>query len=101
MTGKPITIEMKVSDQPTLEVELHWVRPPRQEYLGEIIITGKCAICHGFLHNDFPEDFPKDWKFCCQCKIIAESLVNDCSVGDYRAFKDSAQKIWDRITLVG
>jgi len=63
--------------------------------------AGYCAICNHVLHGGFPEDFPKEWKFCCQCKIIAESLVNDCSVEDYRAFKDSARKIYKKITLVG
>jgi len=73
MTGKPITIEMKVSDNPTYEVELRWARPPHPGHY--IHITGKCAICNRPLENRFPKDFPNDWKFCCSCLHIAHLII--------------------------
>jgi len=39
-------------------------------------ITGKCSICGTGLIHTFPSDFPDEWKFCCTCKRVAESMVN-------------------------
>lgn len=104
MTGKPITIEMKVSDQPTFEGTLTFIRDFNQLYPcirpGHYKMDyGKCAICDSSLHSGrFPLDFPDDWKFCCNCLYIAELMIG----GDQRICIVPAKidKIYNKITLV-
>ena len=93
MTGKPITIEEKVSDQRTYEVEFRWVRHPLDRYTH---ITGECAVCNYPLEKKFPEDYPDEWKFCCACKELAEIIT----IGGDDARSPLAKKIWEKITLV-
>jgi len=38
-------------------------------------MTGYCAICGFRLTRNFPEDFPKKWKFCCACFELAKKIV--------------------------
>ena len=91
MTGKPITIEMKVSDQPTFEVELLWGRYN--------CITGQCAICNSPLENRFPKDFPNEWKFCCSCLHMAQLIIKD-NLAVFCWKFPKPHKILQRITLV-
>lgn len=66
-------------------------------------IAGKdyCAICDYPLDkNRFPEDYPKEWMFCCGCKGIAD-LITD-GILKSRDLRDGIyDKILDKITLVG
>lgn len=61
---------------------------------------GRCAICRFPLIHEFPEDYPNEWKFCCNCLYIAQKLtrgeeLNENIWGIYRV-----GKIKRRITLV-
>jgi len=60
----------------------------------------KCSICGNNLTKEFPSDFPKEWRWCCFCKLVAESVVR----GDYleaRCFKSRVGKVRRLINLVG
>lgn len=37
-----------------------------------------CAICRNWLHDMsvFPDDFPREWKWCCGCVTIGEILID-------------------------
>ena len=43
--------------------------------LTRLRFKGKCTICGFPLVRVFPEDFPKEWKFCCNCHYIAKMLT--------------------------
>lgn len=60
----------------------------------------RCDICGYVLNDDsFPDDFPKEWMFCCYCKIIAEAIVEKRLVNKYTT--DSFYtKIIDKIIIV-
>lgn len=46
-----------------------------------------CGICNSFLHNNkYPDDFPKKYKICCNCKNIA-----------YIVYKENHKEICDKI----
>lgn len=47
-----------------------WIK----QFFGE---NEKCAICEEHMHNSsiFPDDFPKDWRWCCSCLAIGKMLV--------------------------
>ena len=36
-----------------------------------------CAICRDWLHDCsvFPDDFPREWKWCCECVTIGVMLI--------------------------
>ena len=36
-----------------------------------------CAICDQILTEDFPDDFPEEFKFCCSCLAWAISIVGE------------------------
>ena len=59
----------------------------------------KCAICHKRLHRAFPDDFPDEWKFCCNCKRYAEYIIHYGlkSIIDY--FRDGDNGI-DKYTFI-
>ena len=36
----------------------------------------RCAVCNSVLHSgNFPDDFPKEWMWCCSCLTVGEMLV--------------------------
>jgi len=103
---KKVTIELKVSDNPTLDVSLQWdwVRefnneafpyPGRWDDSKVISTYGKCVICKFHLHNKFPEDFPEDWKFCCNCQNTALLIVR----GTLTPLLIREKKIYNKITV--
>jgi len=68
--------------------------------LDEYVITGQCSICGNNLTREFPEDFPKEWRWCCFCKLVAETMVEgDCLKG--RCFERRVGKLGKLINLVG
>ncbi len=35
----------------------------------------KCYVC-GYKHtNEFPKNFPNNWKFCCDCRYVAYQII--------------------------
>jgi len=63
-------------------------------------ITGKCSICGTDLTHMFPSDFPDEWKFCCTCKMIAESMVNGNSYNGHWSRRQES-RLKKVINLVG
>ncbi len=36
----------------------------------------RCAVCDGHINNSlFPEDYPKEFKFCCSCRAGIEYII--------------------------
>lgn len=72
-------------------------------YRFEEKITGYCAICNEKLSNEFPEDFPNEFKFCCACLGWAEILVctkDADGLGNALSSHESLKKVFNRITFV-
>lgn len=72
--------------------------------------TGElCVICNFHLTKKFPEDFPDEFKFCCQCKAFAHHIISDgvnklinlYIVCGMPKFSGQIEKIHKRITMVG
>ena len=63
-----------------------------------MVITGHCCVCNHQLTEEFPDDYPKDWMFCCNClglaKLIAKGYFLEPSWTDR-----SIGKIRNKITL--
>ena len=69
----------------------------------EIEVKGYCAICWDPLTNDFPEDFPEEYRFCCMCKYIAKQIAHGATAEEYTMFDGEDErsfKILERITLM-
>ena len=60
--------------------------------------NGRCVICGFPLVRKFPEDFPKDWKFCCNCHMIAEEMAMGEISGLWSCHR--VREIYNKITLV-
>jgi len=46
-------------------------------------LTGElCCVCSLKLTVPFPEDYPKDWMFCCICIQIAELFIKESWNGE-------------------
>lgn len=75
-------------------------RIPRCEaepcFAARCVFTGKCAVCGNNLTNEFPEDYPNEWKFCCGCKDAAEELGKGTT-----ARSQLYKVVYKKITLVG
>jgi len=70
------------------------------EWMKQLEGDKKCAICSFPLHNEnFPEDFPDEFKFCCGCLGIAKLIIkgtlmeNDLTGNFY-------DRVLNKITLV-
>lgn len=76
-------------------------------------IKDRCATCFGKLHrpNRFPEDFPDEWKMCCNCKGLASIIayygledvvrffIKSSSFLDKRSILKRTKRIKELITL--
>lgn len=49
---------------------------------------GKCVICGRVHDKGFPEDFPEEFKLCCNCLKYAEYIV----IGDRQIVEESYSK---------
>jgi len=68
-----------------------------------IEVKGYCAICWDPLTNDFPEDFPEEYRFCCMCRFIARKIAHGDTAEEYTMFDGEDErsfKILERITLM-
>ena len=69
-------------------------------------IKDECAICKFPLTAKYPDDYPDEYKFCCNCfkwakKLVeTEKLVGYCSLKIIVKESPVLKKIVDRITLV-
>lgn len=72
----------------------------------------ECVICGSQHSEDFPEDFPDEWKMCCYCLNFAGLLIQgdrDLIIEHYSILHDGKvvrlnkhlDKIEKYITLVG
>jgi len=53
------------------------------------------------MHKKFPDGFPDEFKFCCNCQNMALGMVrSDFAIGFYYINQKTASKILERITLV-
>ncbi len=75
--------------------------PSPYQHTFVIIITGFCSVCKSPLTKTFPDDFPKEWKICCFCKMIAEHIVEYGTRLEGHAFETRMPKIKKLINLVG
>ncbi len=66
-----------------------------------LYITGFCSICQNPLTKVFPADFPKEWRICCFCKMIADHIVEHGTYPEGRCFEKRVHKIVKLINLVG
>ena len=71
------------------------------EWLKQFEADKKCAVCSFPLHNDnFPDDFPNEWKFCCGCLLIAEGIIKGVLVKT-DLIGNFYDRVLNKITIVG
>lgn len=60
----------------------------------------RCVICSFHLEKDrFPDDYPKEWMFCCGCKTLI-GLILDGRVKKEHLIDGIYDLILDKITIV-
>ena len=65
-------------------------------------IVGFCSICEKPLTKKFPYGFPKEWRWCCFCKIIGEWVIRGEKIETTSSsFKKQTDKVAKLVNLVG
>lgn len=61
--------------------DLKWDITDGEYYCG-VCYMERCAICSRKLHNpnNFPEDYPEKFKFCCGCHSLLENMISQNSI---------------------
>ncbi len=67
-------------------------------------ITGRCSICSSTLTEDFPKDYPDEFKFCCSCFGwigLITAVKTDKWLKHLLDTNPTIKKIYKRITVFG
>ena len=65
------------------------------EYYCAVCFVDRCAVCSHRLHDpeNFPDDFPEKFKFCCSCHTVLINIISDPNIALSPVYYKMAKKL--------